>query len=91
VRTELESYGAGLEVKPWLLVLSKADLADADLRTSVAEALRRTTGAEVLTVSATLREGLVPLLDRVLTLLEVEPAHAQPEDTDEAVRPWSPL
>ncbi|MFN7175812.1 MAG: GTPase ObgE [Thermaurantiacus sp.] len=91
VRSELATYGAGLEDKPWLLMLSKADLADAEWRAAVTADLAAATGAEIFAVSAAGRDGLVPLLDRVLELLDLQPVEDAADEAEQAGMSWSPL
>jgi len=66
VRRELAAYGHGLEEKPEIVILSRADLAsDARLK-SAASSLRKPTGTKPLLVSAATGQGLEDLLDRCL-------------------------
>lgn len=70
VRGELAAYGAGLERRPELVVLNKADLvADRDALDKIAEALRAR-GYEVLVLSGATGEGVPELLARVARALE---------------------
>src|SRR5215210_883443 len=62
VRGELEAYGAGLEDKPEVLALSRADLVDAKDLAKLAKKLAKAASAEPFVVSAATREGLDPLL-----------------------------
>src|SRR5438270_1986671 len=67
VRSELESYGAGLSDKPEIVALSKADLIGD--RAEVVEALEKTTSSSVFPVSAPLGEGIEPLLNAIIDRL----------------------
>src|SRR5438477_5875968 len=69
VRAELDSYGAGLDDKPELIALTKADLLDEKQRAKVVKALEKASGARVFAISAPLDEGLEPLLDAVIEKL----------------------
>jgi GTP-binding protein len=89
VRGELDSYGDGLEGKPEVIALTKADLLDDKKRSKLVKALEKETGAKVFPISAPLEEGLQPLLDAVIERLGTAPAELELEDTDE--RSWSPL
>ena len=90
VRGELKGYGAGLDDKPEIIALTKADLLDDKKRSRVVKALEKESGARVFPISAPLEDGLGPLLDAVIERLgnaaeEVdEPEHAGGES-------WSPL
>ena len=87
VRSELESYGAGLSDKPEIIALSKADLLDEKQRAKLVKALEKATGAKVYPVSAPLEEGLEPLLDAVIERLGA--AFEEEQLAEEG--PWSPL
>ena len=68
VRRELAAYGYGLEEKPEIVILSRADLvSDARLK-SAASSLRKPTGTKPLLVSAATGQGLEDLLDRCLEI-----------------------
>jgi GTP-binding protein len=88
VRGELDSYGAGLDDKPEIIALSKADLVDDKRRAKTAKALQKASGAKVFPVSAPLEEGLAPLLDAIIE--RVGSAAEDPEPA-EAGKSWSPL
>ena len=88
VRGELEAYGAGLEDKPEVLALSRADLVDAKDLAKLSKKLAKAAGIEPLVVSAATGDGLEPLLDAILDRLGVE------KEAEEAALPereWSPL
>jgi GTPase len=75
VRTELASYGGGLDRLPELIVLSKRDLlADADVESALAEWRGRTgdSAPGVLAVSSATGEGLDELRRRILAELPDE-------------------
>jgi GTP-binding protein len=88
VRAELDSYGAGLEDKPEIIALTKADLLDDKQRTKVARALEKESGAKVFPISAPLEEGLEPLLDAIIERLG-SAVEEVPEPAEEGR--WSPL
>jgi GTP-binding protein len=89
VRSELDSYGAGLADKPEIVALSKADLIDDKRRAKALKALGNATGSDVFPVSAPLEEGIGPLLDAVIERLGA----AREEECEDAAaeHPWSPL
>jgi GTP-binding protein len=90
VRDELASYGAGLDLKPEIVALTKADLLDGKARSKLVTKLGQATGARIFPVSAPLNEGIDALLDRIVESLGAAP---EPQgEEDEAKRPiWSPL
>jgi len=88
VRDELAAYGAGLELKPEIVALTKADMLDSKKLAKVVKALEKAAAAKIFPVSAPLEEGLEPLLDAVIQSLAVAAAH-EPEAAEG--RPWSPL
>jgi GTP-binding protein len=81
VRAELSSYGAGLDLLPELIVLSKRDLvAEEEVERALAEWRARIGGRalEVLAVSSATGEGVEELRRRILAELPGESA-ARPE------------
>jgi GTP-binding protein len=84
VRSELSSYGAGLDLLPELVVLSKRDLLPADQVEVAVEDWRRRLGEAtlgVLAVSSATGEGLDGLRDRILDSLS-ERSPARPAGAD---------
>jgi GTP-binding protein len=90
VRAELDSYGAGLDEKPELIALTKADLLDDKRRGKVVKALEKAAGSTVFPVSAPLEEGMEPLLDTIIERLGAAAEEEQLETAGER-RQWSPL
>jgi GTP-binding protein len=62
VRGEVEAYGAGVEDKPEVVALSKADAVPKDELKKKARALKKVAGAEPLIVSAATGEGVPQVL-----------------------------
>jgi GTP-binding protein len=62
VRHELEAYGEGIEDKPELVALNKADALTPDARAEKAAELAAACGREVAIVSGVSGEGVTPLL-----------------------------
>ena len=89
VRGELASYGAGLEDKPEVVALTKADLLDDKNRAKILKGLEKESGAEVFPISAPIDEGMGPLLDAIIERLGEAARDDQLETADQ--RPWSPL
>jgi GTPase len=90
VRDELAAYGAGLELKPEIVALTKADLVEAGDLKEVATAVRDVGGSKLYPVSAPLGDGIEPLLDAVIETLSTAVEQETPEATGQG-RPWSPL
>ncbi len=88
VRGELDAYGAGLEDKPEVLALSRADLVDPKVMAKLAKKLAKLAGVEPMVVSAATGDGLDPLLDALLDKVGGAKA-AEDELVHEAE--WSPL
>ena len=89
VRGELDAYGAGLEDKPELIALSRADLMDDKDLEKLRKKLVKASGGTVFVVSAATGDGVEPLIDALFDLIgevaEVEAEEAEP------VGDWSPL
>jgi GTP-binding protein len=88
VRSELDSYGAGLTAKPEVIALTKSDLLDDKARAKILKALEKETAARVYPVSAPLDDGLEPLLDAIIQRLGAE---AEDERLQAAEGSWTPL
>jgi GTP-binding protein len=86
VRDELEAYGAGLEEKAEVLVLSKADTIDAELIEALSAELRGASGGKVLAVSGATGAGVEAALDEVIRHLGAIQEQDTAPDAD-----WSPL
>jgi len=87
VRGELSSYGAGLDRLPELVVLSKADLLEAEGVAERAEAFRRRLGDSVLgvlAVSSATGAGLDELRGAILGAVPERPQPAAPRAEEEA-------
>lgn len=67
VRGEVEAYGAGLEDKPEIVALSKADAVPKDELKKKARALKKAAGKAVLIVSAASGEGVPETLRALAT------------------------
>jgi GTP-binding protein len=92
VRGELDSYGAGLDDKPEVIALTKADLIDNKKRAKLVKALEKETGARVFPISAPLEEGMQPLLDAIIERIgSTREDHALEDAEGAEGRPWSPL
>jgi GTP-binding protein len=87
VRSEIESYGAGLSDKPEIVALTKTDLIGD--RGEAVEALQDAIGSRVFPVSAPLAEGIEPLLDAIIDRLGTSARES--EDAEAAGQRWSPL
>ena len=88
VRGELAAYGAGLEDKPEVLALSRADLVEAKDMAKLARKLAKVAGVEPFVVSAATGDGLEPLLDAILDKVGGAKA-AEDEHIHEGE--WSPI
>jgi len=89
VRAELETYGEGLEDKPEVIALSRADLVDEERLRELKAEIADVTGTTPFPISAPLGEGLEPLLDAIIQRLG--PSDEPLEEVAEGDRPWSPL
>jgi GTP-binding protein len=83
VRAEVEAYGAGLDSKPEILALSKADAVQEGEMKEKVLALKKWTGTAPLTVSAVTGEGVPEVLralaaeiEKIRAEAKAEPAHA---------------
>ena len=88
IRGELDAYGAGLEDKPEILALSKADAVPEDELKKKARALKKASGVEPLMLSAVsghgMQEGLRALAKRVAA------SRGTPTETADAASGWRP-
>ena len=89
VRDELDAYGAGLDDKPEIVALSRADLVDSERLEELRLEVQEATGTAPFPISAPIGEGLDPLLDAIVERLGS--ARGKQEETAGEERPWSPL
>jgi GTP-binding protein len=90
VRRELAAYGHGLDEKPEVLALSKADALSAEAREAKAKALAKAARRKPLILSAVSGEGVeqaLRLLDRAIEAAKSADPNAVPA---EKVEPWRP-
>jgi len=88
VRAELEAYGHGLEDKPEIVALSKADALDADTLKTQKERLRRACGRTPLVLSAVSGQGMDIALRALLAEIDGMAAEARAEA--EPAAEWRP-
>jgi GTP-binding protein len=88
LRDELASYGAGLDLKPEIVALTKADVLDDKQLKKVVTALEKVSGSKPFPISAPLELGLEPLLDAVIERLGAAVQELEPAANE---KPWSPL
>lgn len=93
IEGELEAYGAGLEDKPQVVALNKADLLDDELIAAISADLKAAGAADVLPLSGATGAGLEAVLDRLAAYITTDKATATADDgTDPAeLTPWSPI
>ncbi|HEX9933539.1 MAG TPA: GTPase ObgE [Allosphingosinicella sp.] len=90
IRGELEAYGEGLEDKPELIALSKADTLDEELLAALSDELEAEAGVRPLIVSGATGAGVGAVLDALLEHLRQESVSATAhEEGDQGS--WSPL
>ena len=91
VQGELQAYGAGLEDKPQVVALNKADLLDAELVEALSAELIAAGAADVLPLSGATGAGLDAVLDKLSSYIESDKQADLDEDDPEEPTPWSPL
>jgi GTP-binding protein len=85
VRDELDAYGAGLEDKPEVVALNKADTLDEETLAALEAELEAECGKKPYRLSGATGEGAEAVLDAIVAHLGAEAATAD-EEAD-----WSPL
>jgi GTP-binding protein len=88
VREEIEAYGAGLEDKPEVLALSKADAVPKDELKKKARALKKVAGVAPLIVSAATGEGVQEVLHALVR--KIEAVRAAEKAAPARVAGWLP-
>ena len=88
VRGEVEAYGAGLDEKPEVLVLSKADAVSKDEIKKKARALKKASGVTPLIVSAATGEGVQEVLRALAT--KIKEVRAQEKAAPVTAAGWRP-
>ncbi len=90
IRGELEAYGAGLEEKPEIVALSKADALAPEELTKVKRKLARVVGHTPLVLSAVSGQGMEAALRVLLKEIDAQRAEKAEEDLVEAKEDWRP-
>ena len=90
VRGELDAYGAGLEDKPELLVLSRTDTVEPKQLAKLKKKLAKAAGTEPLLVSAMSGEGVDAVIEALFDLIG-DAAKAEAESQPGPEASWSPL
>jgi GTP-binding protein len=92
IRTELKAYGEGLEDKPELTALNKADALTDEVRAEKAAELAAACGHEVFVVSGVSGEGVTVLLRAAFAEVRARRAAEKREETagETPVEDWRP-
>jgi len=90
IRAEVEAYGGGLETKPEVLALSKADAVGASELDEKARALETASGTKPLIVSAATGEGVDGVLQALVREIEAVRSRALSEPLPRASQGWRP-
>jgi GTPase len=88
VRDELSAYGAGLELKPEIVAMSRADLVTEEELEEKMASLAEAVDGQPLIISAATGDGLEQLADRIVETLGGGSAPGPSEASD---KDWSPL
>jgi GTPase len=87
---ELAAYGAGLDEKPQIVALNKADLLDEELMADIAAQLEEAGAQDVIPISGATGAGIDEVLDRVLGVLP-EKSSVEVSRGDDGEGAWSPI
>jgi len=88
IRGELSAYGNGLDEKPEILALSKADALTEEARREKADELAEAAGHPVLVVSAATGDGVERVLRRIRRI--VDEIDAEEAEENEPAGEWRP-
>jgi GTP-binding protein len=89
IRGELDAYGHGLEDKPELVALSKADALSEEERAEKLAALGKACGQRPMLVSAASREGVPQVLRALMRMIDGDFGQ-DPEYPSQEDAPWAP-
>jgi GTP-binding protein len=90
VRSEMQSYGAGLDDKPEVLALSKTDAVDAAELSEKTQALEAEAGMKPLHVSAATGQGVPEVLAALARKVEAMRESESPASMPRTGRGWQP-
>ena len=91
VRSELAAYGGGLDVKPEVVAISKADAIAPETIEKLKRSLRRAAGTKPLVVSAVTGEGVEAVLRALLgEISAAATGNAATAVPEEKAEPWRP-
>ena len=89
IRSEIEAYGAGLEEKPEILCLNKADALTPEEREEKKAILAAESGGEVYVISGVSGEGVTDILRLAADEIGIRRAEERAEEADEE-EGWRP-
>ena len=89
IRSEIEAYGAGLEEKPEILCLNKADALTPEEREEKKAILAAESGGEVYVISGVSGEGVTDILRLAADEVGIRRAEERAEETEEE-EGWRP-
>ncbi|PKP77031.1 MAG: GTPase ObgE [Alphaproteobacteria bacterium HGW-Alphaproteobacteria-3] len=89
IRGEIEAYGAGLEDKPEILCLNKADALTPEEREEKKAILAAESGGEVYVISGVSGEGIIGILRLAADEIGIRRAEERAEEADEE-EGWQP-
>jgi GTPase len=90
VRGEVEAYGAGLDEKPEVLALSKADAVSKDELKKKSRALKKAAGVVPLIVSAVTGEGVQEVLHALAGEIQSVRAQEKADALPKVSQGWRP-
>lgn len=90
VRGELEAYGHGLDEKPEVVVLSKIDALDPDLRKTQLQRLKRAAGRTPMVMSSHSGEGVEAVLRELMSRIEEDRRVEAEASAPASAKEWHP-
>jgi GTPase len=90
IRHELEAYGAGLDEKPEILVLSKADAVTKEQMAEQIKRLKRVARKPPHAISAVSRQGIDAILRELLAIIDADRHKTAEPQEERPVQTWQP-
>lgn len=90
IRHELEAYGAGLDEKPEILVLSKADAVTKEEMAEQIKRLKRVAKKTPHAISAVSRQGIDTILRELLAVIDADKSQTDQPEEERPLKAWQP-